>query len=324
MNARIMISAGALALAAVLIVSAPAEAALTLIVAAGGGGGAGVVGGNGGAGQTVASAGGGGGDGGGAGGASGFGGFGGTNLVDLNGGGGAGWLGGGSAGLGGGGGGFSSPSFAGGAGDGGGGFGGGGGGAGAGGGGGGGYSGGGGGAADGFGGGGGSYVSPAVRDVDETFDDNGTDTNFTGLNGVVTVGSKIFYSTGSVVEYTIPTSYWYFVLAIGAQGGGSVLSPGFGIGGYGAGVGGEVYLTQGTELDIVVGEGGAFSAVDGGGGGGSFVWDPTAIPVQPTGVLVQPAPEPSTWAMMLIGFAGLGYAGYRRARGERPAPALRL
>jgi hypothetical protein len=26
-----------------------------------------------------------------------------------------------------------------------------------------------------------------------------------------------------------------------------------------------------------------------------------------------PVPEPSTWAMMLIGFAGLGYAGYRRA-----------
>ena len=27
-----------------------------------------------------------------------------------------------------------------------------------------------------------------------------------------------------------------------------------------------------------------------------------------------PIPEPSTWAMMLVGFAGLGYAGYRRAR----------
>jgi hypothetical protein len=25
-------------------------------------------------------------------------------------------------------------------------------------------------------------------------------------------------------------------------------------------------------------------------------------------------PEPSTWAMMLIGFAGLGFAGYRRAK----------
>ena len=29
------------------------------------------------------------------------------------------------------------------------------------------------------------------------------------------------------------------------------------------------------------------------------------------------APEPSTWAMMLLGFAGLGYAGYRRARADR-------
>jgi len=30
-------------------------------------------------------------------------------------------------------------------------------------------------------------------------------------------------------------------------------------------------------------------------------------------------PEPSTWAMMLIGFGGLGYAGYRRAREPRAA-----
>jgi hypothetical protein len=27
-----------------------------------------------------------------------------------------------------------------------------------------------------------------------------------------------------------------------------------------------------------------------------------------------PIPEPSTWAMMLIGFAGLGFAGYRKAK----------
>jgi hypothetical protein len=32
-------------------------------------------------------------------------------------------------------------------------------------------------------------------------------------------------------------------------------------------------------------------------------------------------PEPSTWAMMLVGFAGLGFAGYRRARKARPASA---
>jgi hypothetical protein len=35
-----------------------------------------------------------------------------------------------------------------------------------------------------------------------------------------------------------------------------------------------------------------------------------------TGALTVSAgvPEPSTWAMMLLGFAGLGYLGYRKAR----------
>ena len=31
-------------------------------------------------------------------------------------------------------------------------------------------------------------------------------------------------------------------------------------------------------------------------------------------MVVAGAPEPATWAMMLLGFAGLGFAGYRRAR----------
>ncbi len=33
------------------------------------------------------------------------------------------------------------------------------------------------------------------------------------------------------------------------------------------------------------------------------------------------APEPSTWAMILLGFAGLGYAGYRKAKRTRIATA---
>jgi hypothetical protein len=32
-----------------------------------------------------------------------------------------------------------------------------------------------------------------------------------------------------------------------------------------------------------------------------------------------PRLKPSTWAMMLLGFAGLGYVGYRRAREARAA-----
>ena len=39
-------------------------------------------------------------------------------------------------------------------------------------------------------------------------------------------------------------------------------------------------------------------------------------------VTTRAVPEPSTWAMMLIGFAGLGFAGYKRARGRRAAPHL--
>jgi hypothetical protein len=34
-----------------------------------------------------------------------------------------------------------------------------------------------------------------------------------------------------------------------------------------------------------------------------------------------PAPEPSTWAMLLLGFAGLGYAGFRQSRARAAATA---
>jgi hypothetical protein len=293
-----MICASAMALVEGLSVSAPAHAALTLIAVGGGGGGGGY--GAAGAGGVISESGTS---------AGGVGGTGGLGGAGSDGGGGAGWLGGGGGGFGGGGG-LSAPTFAGGSGFasfGNGGFGGGGGSGALGGGGGGGYSGGGGGngGGGGGGGGGGSYLNPALRDTIETSDFNGV-AGFSPSNGYVIVGLTVFNYTGAAVEYTIPTSQFYYVAAVGAQGG-----PGFGTGGYGAGVGGSVFLDAGTELDIVVGGAGInniLSAINAGGGGGSFVWDPLAIPVQP-GV-----PEPSTWAMMLIGFAGLGYARWRARR----------
>ena len=52
--------------------------------------------------------------------------------------------------------------------------------------------------------------------------------------------------------------------------------------------------------------------------GGGQSYDPNSILkidlVVQGGPNGSPVPEPSTWAMMLLGFAGLGFAGYRRAR----------
>ena len=75
-------------------------------------------------------------------------------------------------------------------------------------------------------------------------------------------------------------------------------------------------------------------------GGGATPLDPRGLFfVSPTSLLVanadpsidqltpadfaggSPAPEASTWAMMLLGFAGFGVAGYRRASRARPAIA---
>jgi len=41
---------------------------------------------------------------------------------------------------------------------------------------------------------------------------------------------------------------------------------------------------------------------------GSFSWSITGVP------------ESSTWAMLLVGFAGLGFAGYRQSK-RAPIPA---
>jgi hypothetical protein len=45
-------------------------------------------------------------------------------------------------------------------------------------------------------------------------------------------------------------------------------------------------------------------------GGGSVTW----LDGGTTGLSYSAVPEPSTWAMMLLGFAGLGFAGYRGAK----------
>jgi hypothetical protein len=54
-----------------------------------------------------------------------------------------------------------------------------------------------------------------------------------------------------------------------------------------------------------------------GGNGFGFTYDFAAVPAATAlglDAAPQSVPEPSTWAMMLVGFAGLGFAGYRASR----------
>jgi PEP-CTERM motif len=292
-----------LTLAAFLCLTASASAGTTLLLVAGGGGGAGygmfvpLV--QAGSGELSTAGGSGVGPDGGAGGVGGLGGGGGTHpeVVNspggYNGGGGGGWLGAGGNGvgagpgveLGSGDGGSGPPTFAGGLGAGvssiplfaNGGFGGG-------------------------GGGGGSYVNPALTSVTEGVipePSPGTD----GAVGITLASSTVthwFYYSGTIGTFLVPVSGLYNLIGDGAAGGSSFPSL-FGFFGDGAYVIGDIFLTAGTQLDFVAGGGGSSPNLDGsppyfggGGGGGSFVWEVSV-------------PEPSTWAMMLLGFAGLGW-----------------
>src|ERR1700733_1898813 len=86
-------------------------------------------------------------------------------------------------------------------------------------------------------------------------------------------------STGTIVSYVAPTSGEYYIVAYGAQGGGS---SGFGssaAGGLGAVIGGEFTLTADEVLNVAVGGVGGFGGPSGGGGGGgTFVIGPDGTP----------------------------------------------
>jgi hypothetical protein len=92
-----------------------------------------------------------------------------------------------------------------------------------------------------------------------------------GLAAAGQAGAMPFTYIGSIATYDVTTSGAYQITAYGAQGGTEPGAPA----GLGAEVSGDVYLTSGTVLSIVVGGQGNVDTVNqtgGGGGGGSFVY----------------------------------------------------
>jgi hypothetical protein len=86
-----------------------------------------------------------------------------------------------------------------------------------------------------------------------------------------------FTYTGSLVDFTVPTTGSYQIQAFGAQGG-NIAGVGSG-GGLGAEIGGDFTLNAGEVLQIAVGGQGADGTFSGGGGGGSFVVGPGNTPL---------------------------------------------
>ena len=81
------------------------------------------------------------------------------------------------------------------------------------------------------------------------------------LNGSVTISGQ------GIQQFTVPLSGPYRITAAGSSAGGSIGSYGF----RGRIVQGEIFLTAGTVLKILVGQRGVTGSTSTGGGGGSYV-----------------------------------------------------
>jgi hypothetical protein len=105
--------------------------------------------------------------------------------------------------------------------------------------------------------------------------------SFTSSSGAVSNGAGVLTvgETSIVATITINTSGTYYIDADGAQGGAGHLTGGTHGGGLGAAVGGDIFLTAGTTLEIVVGAEGLAAGYifggdgGGGGGGGTYVFE---------------------------------------------------
>jgi hypothetical protein len=88
------------------------------------------------------------------------------------------------------------------------------------------------------------------------------------LTSAADASADVFKMPGRF-SFTVPTTGEYSIEALGASGGAGHI----GLGGLGAQLSGEIFLTAGEDLTLFVGAvGGSNSSGSGGGGGGSFIF----------------------------------------------------
>ena len=144
------------------------------------------------------------------------------------------------------------------------------------------------------------------------------------------------YSDGTYTTLTDPAADGGFTVASGINDRGQIVGFYVGSSGYEYGFlySGGTYtnlafpLATDTQANGINDLGQIVGSYEGGtGGGGGLLLTPCAgcrigETLSLAEALPTSAPETSTWAMMLLGFAGLGFAGYRRARaGHAPLAA---
>jgi hypothetical protein len=152
----------------------------------------------------------------------------------------------------------------------------------------------------------------AVTNAMGTFSDVALGINNVAIKGIVATNPQNHFDNDPTIPYSFgwypaPGSVSYDNLFY-AGGNAPITCLTVPPGGFFDGYGVLFTLANGDLVDL-------FS--DGGNGPGDYgvvVWADGAEDKTSAGGLSLTAPEPSTWAMMLLGFAGLGFAGYRTSR----------
>ena len=158
----------------------------------------------------------------------------------------------------------------------------------------------------------------AVTDVTGTFSDAALGIVDATITGLVAINPQLHFAP----DHTIPYSFsWYPAPNVVSYD--NLFYPGSGApltclptpteptaaGGYFDNYGVMFSLSNGDVVDMYSNGG------DSGPIYGAVVFDPTmGKDYTSGGGLTLNVPEPSTWAMMVLGFAGLGFAGHRKAR----------